>query len=126
MIHAQIEMQSSRVLVVEDEPLIAMLMEDYLADLGYAVVGPARGVRQGLTLLQAELVDFAVLDINLSGEDSFPIADALADRGIPFIFASANSRTSLAPRHCDAPLLSKPFALSDLERVLGGANLHHV
>ncbi|MCJ8140173.1 response regulator [Falsirhodobacter halotolerans] len=113
-------------LVVEDEPLIAMLMEDYLSDLGYSVIGPARGVSQGLSLLQAEAVDFAVLDVNLAGEVSFPIADALADRGIPFIFASANSRACLTPRHCDAPMLGKPFALADLERVLGGADLHHV
>jgi CheY-like chemotaxis protein len=67
-----------RVLVVEDETMVAWLLEDMLADLGCAIVGPAAHVNQALAMLDAEAIDAAVLDINLNGQKSYPVADALA------------------------------------------------
>ncbi|WP_045389736.1 response regulator [Falsirhodobacter sp. alg1] len=126
MIHAPIGLPVRRALVVEDEFLVAMLIEDYLRELGVEVVDIARRLDQGLDRIERNDFDFAVLDINLAGQVSFPIADRLHARGIPFIFATANDRSTLAAPHGNAPLLSKPFALSDLERVLGTADLHMV
>src|SRR6202045_5470871 len=77
-----------RVLVVEDETMVAWLLEDMLADLGCAVVGPAAHVNQALAMLDAEAIDAAVLDVNLQGQKSYPIADAIAARGVPFAFST--------------------------------------
>ncbi|HEX6011198.1 MAG TPA: response regulator [Geminicoccaceae bacterium] len=78
-----------RVLVVEDELIVAFLLEDMLAGLGCAVVGPAARVDQALALLDAEAIDAALLDVNLNGHKSYPVADALAARGVPFVFSTA-------------------------------------
>lgn len=123
---ANAPINAARVLVVEDELLIAMLIEDYLGELGYEVVGPAMRLERGLELARTERLDFAVLDINLSSQLSFPIADILRERGIPFIFATGGGRRGLEGRHEDAVMLHKPFDLSDLERALGAAHLHLV
>jgi CheY-like chemotaxis protein len=78
-----------RVLVVEDEPLIAMLLEDMLSDLEVTIAGVAESVPAALDLLQGlEEVDGAILDMNLRGRSVEPVAEALAKRGIPFVFAS--------------------------------------
>jgi len=118
--------RAARVLVVEDELLVAMLIEDYLRDLGYEVVGPAMRLDRGLELARTEQIDFAMLDINLADRLSFPIADVLAERGIPFIFSTGGGRGRLVPRHEHSVTLHKPFDLSDMERALGAAHLHHV
>lgn len=118
--------RAARVLVVEDELLVAMLIEDYLRDLGYEVVGPAMRLDQGLELARSEQIDFAMLDINLASDLSFPIADVLTERGIPFIFSTGGGRGRLTACHKDAITLHKPFDLSDMERALGAAHLHHV
>jgi CheY-like chemotaxis protein len=77
-----------RALVVEDEIMVAMYVEDLLTDLGYEVAAIATGFEQALPLARDGSFDFAVLDINLAGRLSFPIADVLRERGIPFVFAS--------------------------------------
>ncbi|MDB6454340.1 response regulator [Falsirhodobacter sp. 20TX0035] len=118
--------RAARVLVVEDEPLMAMTVGDYLRDLGYDVVGPATRLETALDLARSEAIDFALLDINLRDRLSFPVADALADRGIPFIFATGNGRDVVTERHVRAVMLRKPYDLSDLERALGAAELHRV
>jgi CheY-like chemotaxis protein len=110
-----------RVLVVEDEMLVAMLIEDMLIDLGYEVIGPAARLAEGLKLANGEQVDAAVLDINLAGELSFPIADVLEARGIPFIFASGYGARGLNEVHRSRTALSKPFQVQDLAQAL--ANL---
>ena len=84
-----------RVLVVEDETMVAWLLEDMLADLGCAVVGPAARVNQALAMLDAEAIDAAVLDVNLNGQMSYPVADALAARGVPFVFSTGYNKDSL-------------------------------
>ncbi|WP_435167458.1 response regulator [Falsirhodobacter sp. 1013] len=118
--------RAARVLVVEDEPVMAMTIGDYLRDLGYDVVGPATRLDAALELARNEAIDFALLDINLRDHLSFPVADALADRGIPFIFATGNGREVVTERHAANVMLRKPYDLSDLERALGAAELHLV
>jgi CheY-like chemotaxis protein len=93
-----------RVLVVEDEMMVAWLLEDMLADFGCAVVGPAAGVNQALAMLDAEAFDAAVLDVNLKGQKSYPIADTLAARGVPFVFSTGYNSTAKIFRCCRSPL----------------------
>ena len=108
-----------RVLVVEDDYLVSLLLEDMLTDLGHRIIGPASEPANALDLAQREEMDVAVLDVNLRGAETYPIAAALAARAIPFIFATGYGRHSLRAPYGDAPLLKKPFQQSDLEKVLG-------
>lgn len=124
--NATVPVRAARVLVVEDEPLVAMLIEDYLHDLGYEVVGPAARLERGIELARHEAIDFAMLDINLRDKVSFPIADILTERQIPYIFATGTGRMGLDARHERSVVLNKPFDLADLERALGIAELHLV
>jgi CheY-like chemotaxis protein len=98
-----------RVLVVEDETMVAWLLEDMLADLGCTVVGPAARVNQALAMLDAEAIDAAVLDVNLNGQKSYPVADALAARGVPFVFSTGYNKDSLPNSYQSFPVLQKPF-----------------
>src|SRR6202171_5551025 len=88
-----------RVLLVEEEMLVAWLIEDMLADLGCAVIGPASSVNQALAMIDAEAVDAAVLDLNLNGQMSYPVADALAARGVPFVISTGYDKTSFPAQH---------------------------
>jgi CheY-like chemotaxis protein len=110
-----------RVLIVEDDYLVSLLLEDMLTDLGHRIIGPASELANALELAQREEMDVAVLDINLRGAETYPIAAALTERAIPFIFATGYGRHSLREPYGDAPLLKKPFQQSDLESVLGEA-----
>jgi DNA-binding response OmpR family regulator len=110
-----------RVLVVEDEMLLAMQMEDTLADFGCDVVGPVARIADGVELAGSERLDGAILDINVSGADVFPIARQLAERGIPFIFVSGYASTNLPPEWSGRPTLQKPFYPQDLARRMAEA-----
>ena len=103
-----------RVLVVEDEVMVAWTLEDMLADLGCEVVGPAARVDQALTMIEAEAVDAVVLDVNLNGEKSYPVADALAARGVPFVFSTGYNKNDLHSGYLGFPMLQKPFERSQL------------
>lgn len=107
------------VLVVEDEPLIAMMIEDFLDVLGKKIIGPFDCVADGLAAIAAGGIDAAILDVNLrGGETSDSIADALAATGIPFVFASGGSGDGIADRFRDRPVLPKPFTMTGVERAL--------
>lgn len=108
-----------RILVVEDEALVAMLVEDALLDAGFEVIGPARSVAEALALLAAERPAAAVLDLNLAGENSLPVADELAARGIAFIVATGYGAAGLPLSHSHAPVLPKPYDPADLTAALG-------
>lgn len=109
-----------RVLVVEDEMLVSMLVEDMLADFGCSVVGPAPDFDEAMALATTADIDAALLDVNLAGRPIFPVADKLKARGVPFAFASGYGQAGLAEEHRDAPVLQKPFRQADLERALNG------
>jgi CheY-like chemotaxis protein len=108
-----------RVLVVEDEPLIAMLLEDMLDELGVTLAGAADSVPAALQTLEDGLeFEGAILDMNLRGKSVEPVAQALAERRIPFVFASGYGADALTRQHLDAPVLSKPFRKEALEEAL--------
>jgi CheY-like chemotaxis protein len=110
-----------RVLVVEDDMMVSMLIEDMLVDLGCTVVGPHTRVSAALDAARAEDFDAAVLDLNLHGENSFPIAWTLRERGIPFVFATGYGPDILGPGFANNPLLRKPFQKDALRRALDQA-----
>jgi len=107
-----------RVLLVEDEMLVAWLIEDMLAELGCAVIGPASSVNQAVAMIDAEAVDAAVLDLNLNGQMSYPVADALAAHGVPFIISTGYDKDTLPDDYRACPVLQKPFQRSELSDVL--------
>lgn len=107
-----------RVLVVEDESLVAMFLEDVLEDLGYQMVGPYSRVEAALTAAQAEDFDVAILDVNVNGQAIFPVAETIAARGIPFIFSTGYGQKSLPEEYRSRPTLDKPFLPGDVEAVL--------
>ena len=107
-----------RVIVVEDEMMIAMLLEDMLTDLGHTVVGVAGRLDSALDLAREADADMAILDVNLSGEASFPVAKVLAERGLPFMFATGYGALGLEAPFQHILTLKKPFELKDLSRAL--------
>jgi len=107
-----------RVLVVEDEMMVSMLIEDMLTDLGCMVVGPASRLDEAIDLARAADIDCAVLDVNLGGQPIFPLADLLRERGLPFAFATGYGDAGLRDVDHGAPVLQKPFREGDLARVL--------
>jgi CheY-like chemotaxis protein len=111
-------LKDRRILIVEDETMIAMLLEEMLADLGCIVVGPARDVAMALEAVNTEQIDCAILDLNLRGERADPVADALVARGVPFIFATGYGESGIDPRFKNAPVLQKPYEFAKLTRTL--------
>ena len=109
-----------KVLVVEDEMLVSMLVEDMLADLGCQVVGPAAELDEALSLAESADIDLALLDVNLGGKPIFPVADTLKARGVPFAFASGYGEAGLSEDHRGAAVLQKPFREADLAKALRG------
>ena len=105
-----------RVIVVEDEALIAMIIEEMIADLGCTALGPAATLEAAFELVAATGdADCALLDINLRGAPSWPIADALTAKGVPFAFVSGYGRAGLDPKYEDAAVLTKPIDTLQLE-----------
>lgn len=107
-----------RVLVVEDEMMVLLNIEDMLADLGCATIFAAATVESALAIVAKERVDFAILDVNLNGQKSYGIADALAPRGIPFVFSTGYSDKRIEARFDDRPVLEKPYNEKELAAAL--------
>lgn len=107
-----------RVLVVEDEALIAMYVEDVISRFGYSVAGVVSSVEEAFSFIEHHAIDAAVLDINLEGKLVFPFVDTLIARGIPFVFASSYGERGIPPRYRVGPVVQKPFAPSELGRAL--------
>jgi len=109
-----------RLLIVEDEMMVAMMLEDMLADLGCVVVDVAATLPRGLALASNASVAFngAILDVNLGGDKVYPVAEALAARSIPFFFATGYGLAGIAESFSRVPALSKPYNVGDLERML--------
>ena len=110
-----------RVLVVEDESLVAMLLETILEDMGCIPVGPASTVDEGLRMAADEAVDAALLDVNVAGRQVFPVAQLLKDRGVPFIFSSGYGEGGLPDEWRGQPTLQKPFTEAAVREALMAA-----
>jgi CheY-like chemotaxis protein len=117
------DLSGRRVLVVEDESRIAMLIRDTLEDMGCEVVATAARFDDAWEKATSLPFDVALLDVNLDGESSYPIAQELANRGRAFVFATGYGTSSLPESLQGAPILQKPFMRSDLERALRAALL---
>jgi CheY-like chemotaxis protein len=107
-----------RILVVEDEYFVADDIARALAISGAVVVGPVPTRQEALRLLASERIDAAVLDINLRGEMVYPVADALRERGVPFVFATGYDRAAIQAGYRDVPRWEKPFKLDELVEAL--------
>jgi two-component SAPR family response regulator len=116
-----VSLSGKRILVVEDEMMISMLLEDMLAEFGCIPVGPVAKVEPALKLIESVPFDAAILDVNLNGDETYPIADALAARAIPFVFASGYRASRLRDDYRGIPSLQKPFEQQELERTLAAA-----
>ncbi|MGD9868157.1 MAG: response regulator [Hyphomicrobiales bacterium] len=111
-------MSSHRVLVVEDEALVSMILEEMLADLGHTVVATAATFESGVHLASQEDFDVAILDLNIAGKESYEIADILIRRELPFVFATGYGLSSLREAYRKWPTLEKPFRAEQLHDVL--------
>jgi PAS domain S-box-containing protein len=118
----QMSVQGNRVLVVEDEALVAMVVSDALTELGYQVVGPFSRPPDALAAVKNGPIGAAVLDINLAGTLVYPIADELVARDIPFIFVTGYGVESIEKRFANIPVLPKPIERETLQRVFVGRN----
>jgi CheY-like chemotaxis protein len=107
-----------RILVVEDEMLVLIMIEDMLADLGCQSVTSAATVDKALAFINAQVFDVALLDVNLNGYDSHPVAEALSARGVPFVYSTGNTGQSLRDGYSDRPVLKKPFKYEELAAIL--------
>ncbi|WP_343070304.1 response regulator [Pelagibacterium limicola] len=110
-----------RILVVEDEALVAMHLEDTLHALGHEVVATASRLPEALEAARTATFDAAIIDVNLDGQHSYDVADVLNERRIPFAFATGYGAAGLQERFRNTPTLAKPFMSSDLERILAQA-----
>jgi CheY-like chemotaxis protein len=107
-----------RVLLVEDETIIAMMMEDMLAELGYDVAETAGQIESARRAAEGGAFDLAILDVNLGGDSTYPIAEILQSRRIPFVFSTGYDSEGVEPRYAETPRLQKPFEYEDLRAVM--------
>lgn len=112
------ELTAKRVLVVEDELLISMVIEDILADEGCQVIGPFASLPDALAATRRGGFDLALLDVNLRGEKVYPVAEILAEQGVPFMFLSGYGKDAIPGGHPEWRACSKPFTTAELTRRL--------
>ncbi len=112
-------MTQKRILVVEDEALIVMMLEDILGELGYAVSSTAQSVDEAMTALAEGAFDAVILDVNLGEERSWPVATLLMERGIPFVLSTGGSMNDTPTEFAGVPSVRKPYTFEDLQRTLG-------
>jgi CheY-like chemotaxis protein len=111
-------LEGLRVLLVEDDVLIAMMLEGVLLRVGCVVVGPFCRVEKAAQAARDAAIDVAVLDVNLAGERVYPVAEALAHRGVPFVFMTGYNRSELPAEYSARPALAKPFMARELTESL--------
>ena len=112
---------SRSVLIVEDESLIAMMLEDFLESLGHSIAGSCESVGEAMARVGEGGFDIAILDVNLKGERIWPVADRLAELGIPYVLATGGHIEPPPAAHASAPVLSKPFTIDAIEPALAEA-----
>lgn len=114
------EAKALRVLLVEDEALIAMMAEDMLEGMGCGPVTIATTLADALAAVSSGTFDVAMLDVNLNGERSLAVADAARARGLPYLFTTGYGAEGLNDAHRGVPVLAKPYSLADLQRTVFG------
>jgi DNA-binding NtrC family response regulator len=107
----------ARILIVDDEPLITVMMEEWLSELGHVVVGPAQNLAAGLKLAESD-IDAAIVDVSLGKDNCYPLVDALIARGLPFALATGHGRDGVEPRYREQATLSKPFDFGAFRRTI--------
>jgi CheY-like chemotaxis protein len=107
----------AKILIVDDEPLISAMTEEWLSELGHSVVGPAHNLAMALELAETDL-DAAIVDVTLGKEKSYPLADALTARGVPFALATGYGPDGIDPRYRARSTLGKPFEFATFRRVV--------
>jgi CheY-like chemotaxis protein len=107
-----------QILVVEDEYLIRMLLEDMLDELGYRVAAAVGNIAEAQQHASATAFQAAILDVNVDGQEIYPVADVLAERGVPFVFVTGYGESSLPERFRGRPALQKPFQADRLKTTL--------
>jgi len=112
------DLNGLRILVVEDEAAISLLLEDMLLDFGCEVVGPAARLTAALDIAHRETLDLAILDVNVAGEPVYPVVEALEARKVPFLFSTGYGSAGIRDLYRDRPVLQKPFAQHDLRQKL--------
>ena len=111
-------LRGRKILIVEDEPFIALTLEDMLTDLSCIIAGSVSQVADALALIREGGIDAAVLDVNLGSQKIDPVADELADKSCPFIFTTGYGRAGVPPSHNRRGIVAKPFTSEDLARAL--------
>ena len=112
-------LQGLKVLVLEDETLVSMMVEDMLLDLGCQIVGPFARLDQAITFVSGtDEIDLALLDVNLAGERSFPVAELLRERGTPFVFTTGYDESGMPDQWRGRPSLRKPFMMHEMATIL--------
>ncbi|HWF00879.1 MAG TPA: response regulator [Caulobacteraceae bacterium] len=120
--HEMNGLKGRKVLVVEDEMMIAMLVEDMLADMGCEVIGPAHNLSGALEVVTtSDPIDAALLDVNLGGHPVFAVADALRSRNVPIVFCTGYGDAGLREADRGSPVLQKPYRASELADALAAA-----
>jgi CheY-like chemotaxis protein len=110
-----------KVLVVEDESFVALMIEDMLQDLGCEVIASVARLKEACDIAATAELDLAVLDVNLGGERSFPVAHILQERGVPFLFSTGYGKNGVPSELSGSPVLGKPFSAKELEETLSSA-----
>jgi CheY-like chemotaxis protein len=113
-----ISLEGRRIFLVEDESVITMLLQDMFEELNCEVVSLASRFQDALDKAKTQSFEVAILDVNLNGQRTFPIAEALIERGLPFVFSTGYGAAAVPETFRDAPVLQKPFRLADLERAV--------
>lgn len=116
-------MAGHSILIVEDEPLIAMMLEDFIESLGHSPAGTADNVETALEYVERGGFDLVILDVNLGARECWPVADRLVAQSIPFILATGGHVTPPPALHAAAPTLSKPFTLDSVRKALESADV---
>jgi CheY-like chemotaxis protein len=111
--------ESLRILIVEDEMMVVLDLEDMIRELGHVVVASAMRIEAALEYAASADFDVAILDVNVAGRMSFPVAKVLRARGIPVIFATGYGMSAMPEELHDHAILHKPFRIADLSRELG-------
>lgn len=114
-------LEGVRVLLVEDEAIIAMTAEDMLEELGCVLAGTASTLEDAFACVEERAFDVALLDINLNGQQSLPVAAVLTEKGTPFVFTTGYGAAGSGADYADVPLVTKPYQITDLGTAIGEA-----